>query len=303
MTTATPSPRSAFALAVIENGTHNPHIHALLEAVETRQVSDLAVQTQCAMIKIISGAVINQAQMDGTLVRDAKNKTILSLPLDDFDREIKALVHLGSQMKFSLALIDMIEQRLILLARQMAQHTRHADMQVRWNTLDDGGRLGYLQTINTLQMASFSDEDLRFTPAQLVCHNLPSRIVGEFDFDGPPLDPASRPRIAINPRHLDTASCAEMTGIMVHEGLHSILRQLARHHHFGTMAADHPFSADGALMETRIQTGAYLPSYLGKAYYADAEERICYRHTKFDGLYRSQSRHSAPSPAPARLTI
>lgn len=301
--TASPSPRSAFALAVIENGTHNPHIHALLEAVEARQVSNLAVQTQCAMIKIISGAVINQAQMDGTLVRDPKNNAILSLPLDDFDREIKALTHLGCQMKFSPALIDWVEANLIRLATRMAQHARHTDMQANWDRLDDGGRLGYLRTVNTLQMASFSDDTLTFTPSDLVCRNLPSRILGEFSFDGYPLDPASRPQITINPRHLGSAPCKEMTGIMVHEGLHSVLRQLARLNHGGALPANHPFAADGALMTTRIQTAAYLPVYLGKAYYADAEERICYRHTQFDRLYRRQSCNSASSAAAPRLTF
>ncbi|QQG36000.1 MAG: hypothetical protein HYS17_10940 [Micavibrio aeruginosavorus] len=290
------SSRTAFALAVIENGTHNPHIQALLEAVEERTTDVLPLQTVCAMIKIISSAVVNQAQMDRVLVKDSRTQEIISLPLDAFEREIKALTRLGTHMKFSIPLIDWLEQRLDTLARRMGQQTRHGDMQKLWDRLDTGGRIGYLRSVNTMQMSCFSDPNMTFAPSDIICRELPDRIHGLFGFNGYVLAADSTPQISINPRHLQTATCADMTGIMVHEGLHSILRQLGRLHHFGLIPDDHPFIEDAALMATRLQTGAYLPAYLGKAYYADAEERLCFRHTRFDKLYCAQSRNRAVPP-------
>lgn len=294
------SSRTAFALAVIENGTHNPHIQALLEAVEERTTDALPLQTVCAMIKIISGAVVNQAQMDQTLIKDARTNEIVSLPLEAFAREIDALARLGTHMKFSIPLIDWLEKGLEDLARRMDRQTRHGDMQKLWEAMDTGGQLGYLRYVNTVQMACYSDANLTFSPSSIICRDLPSHIHGLFGFNGYVLATDSKPQISINPRHLQNATCHDMTGIIVHEGLHSILRQIGRLHHFGSMPDDHPFTKDAALMATRLQTGAYLPSYLGKAYYADAEERLCFRHTRFDGLYRAQSRNSAPGcPPPA----
>ena len=268
-------------------GPRNPRLESILVALEKRGPDSLPPVEICKLISFIKNAILGCALDDGSL--KIKNGHIEGLPDNGFQREISAITNLARRLNFSDKFHEWVDGRLRALAYRMAREHPVEKMERIWRTMDEHGRHSYLRTIHQLQINFFSDETITFVAAEVTPKKLPDRILGTFEFDGNDLFIGSVPKISINPSELVKSTAENATGAVIHEGLHSILRQLARLRYQDRMASDHPLYQDATLMFHLVKHDSYCNAIFREAYNADPEERLAFKHEKFACTYKEQS--------------
>lgn len=170
----------------------------------------------------------------------------------------------------------------------MAQEHTAEQMRTLWDRMDENGRFSYMRAVNVMQTQAFSEPQITFVPADIRIKKMPERILGTFQFEGDILHQSSRPVIHLDPANLQKSSLDMALESINHEGLHSMLRQLARIHHAGKIAKNHPLYGDAEMMLSRIRYNSYLSSMFRGAYRADVEERFCFQHDSLTTLFQTQ---------------
>lgn len=246
----------------------------ILNVIEKDGAKNLPHREICKLQQYIMNTVLNTALDQGQFVKDDKGR-LKGLAPGHFDREINALVTLASLTTFSDTLNDWVNDRISVMAYRLARQNTHEKLNSRWRTHDETGRLALLEEIGTLQTEIFSDEKLEIKPARLEVHDLGPTTCGTFHFDGHNLYKSSHPVIKINSQFLKHPAIDLLLQTMVHEQLHSILRQLAIRCHSGALDKAHPLYKDAELMRDRVAYNAYISILYGPGYFADMEEKLC----------------------------
>lgn len=269
-------------------GAKNPRLRAIVQTIEERGTGGLGVTDTCKLIQFIKRGVLEQARTDKKLLTN-QDHYITGFSDDSYRREIDALKILAEGLHFTPALHQWVDSCLNVLAQRLAREHTAAQMRDIWKAMDEHGHLSYMKAINVLHAQAFSQYQLPVAPADIKVKTLPRDILGTFCFDGHELYAASQPVIHLDPINIHKSSLEKAMGTIVHEGLHNVLRQLARHHHATPLPSTHPLREDAALMLDRIQYDAYIPSIFKDAYLADAEERLCFKHEGFAPLFTAQT--------------
>lgn len=267
--------------------TSNTHLEGILIALEKRGPDSLPPRDIAKLISFIKNAVIENGRENGTLI--IKGNYIVGLPANGYQREITAIKILAQRLEFSDKFHEWMNDRLRALAYRMAREHPVEQMEKIWRTMDENGRLSYIRAVHQIQTNLFSDDKVDFIPAQVTPKKMEANTLGTFEFDGNPLYDSSRLKIAINPSELMKSTAENATGAVIHEGIHSILRQLARMNNRNLIAPSHPLHKDAKMMHDFVKYDSYCSSMFREAYYADPEERIAHKHEDFARIYKEQS--------------
>lgn len=230
----------------------NPRLEEILRTLEKLGTQNLTVADTCKLIQFIKRSTIDQASADKNLIIN-QDRYITGFRNNSYQREINALCRLAESLDFSQALHEWVDSRLEALAQRLAREHTALQMREVWQNMDENGHLSYIRTVNILHAQTFSSDDLPIAPAEIQIKRLPERTLGTFHFAGNELYAASQPVIHLDPKNIHRSTLEKAIGTIVHEGLHNVLRQLARHHHAYPLAARHPLRQDAALMLARIQ--------------------------------------------------
>ncbi|QQG36003.1 MAG: hypothetical protein HYS17_10955 [Micavibrio aeruginosavorus] len=266
----------------------NPRLRQIIQTLEERGTEGLGVTDICKLIQFTKREILARARADKKLLTN-QGHYITGFSDDSYRREIDALKILAEGLHFTPALHQWVDSCLTGLAQRLAREHTAAQMRDIWKGMDENGHLSYMKAVNILHAQAFSQRELPIAPADIQVKSLPDRILGTFCFDGHELYAASQPIIHLDPSNIHKSTLEKAVGTVVHEGLHNVLRQLARHHHANPLSSAHPLRKDAALMLARVQYDAYIPSIFGEAYLADAEERLCFKHEQFAPLFSAQT--------------
>jgi len=267
---------------------HEPELEKRLIALEKRGPAGLPPRDICRLIQFVKYAITAQCTKDNFLVKDGTVYR-LQLPEKGFEREINAMVMLGRALNFSEPFHEWVDGRLKALAFRMAREHNSEKMKSVWAGMDENGRLGYLRAVQAIQAGTFSDDQVPIKGASVSLQKLSGNVLGAFLFGGEPLDKNAPLQIVVDPGALSLSTADSATSTTVHEGLHSLLRQLAVAQHSHAISSKHPFFKDFELIYNYVLHDCYMGSTFREAYNADLEERLSNKHYDYQRLYEQES--------------
>jgi len=259
-----------------------PYADELVSDVERDGVTALDPVTTCHHIGIIKMAVEHKA-VEGHHCQIVRGRITAFSP-GIFTREFNALGTLCNNLQFSDAWHNRVRSVSITLAQQLSMMNPSAKLEAMQKNL----RLPFLTAIAAQQARLFSDSTMTFTNPDITVGAI-SGLKGALEFDpGNPGDPSST-RLLIGEYFLAHDSMSESLKTIWHEDLHGFHLQLAAMKIDGTIAPGHKFYEDAAMLEAKLNHGAFIQSYYPtQIYRADVEERLCHRsQDEFIGIYHS----------------
>lgn len=266
---------------------------AYFYALEISGLDKLSTQVKCRAIRNIQEKLWAYGTQNKLISEDELGNRTLSA--DGFIREIDLMAKIAESLTFTPQFQEWIDDRLKACAHRLAREHTNAQMSVIWRKMNEADRLGYLNTVQVMLHHHFSDDVLRLTPPQMILKK--GRMsntyftLAAFDRGLTPLEYKNPYHMHIHPINLMDNSYSYALGAVVHETLHSVMCQIARMEYHGQIPKGHPFKQDAELLLTCINEHSYIPAIFHKAYLADPEERIAYKHENFGRIYAERSAH------------
>jgi len=269
-----------------------PYADELIGGIERDGVAILDPVQTCHHIGIIKTAIEHQAK-ERNHCRQNLTGNIISFAPGIFTREFNALNALCNNLQFSDVWQHRVRTASETLARQISMMNTSAKIEAIPLTL----RLPFLSAIAAQQARLFSDTTMIFTSPNITAEPIPG-LKGALEFDPKNPDDPSATNLLIGEYFLAHDSMSESLKTIWHENLHGFHLQLAAMKINGTIAPGHKFYEDAAMLEAKLNHGAFIQSYYPtQVYRADVEERLCFRsENEFIGVYHCLDAARSPRP-------